>query len=176
MHYEVEIDGRRSQVVVHRTGDSFHVSVDDRSWRVEALRVDALTLSLCLSAGQENGPIVSREVTLAPDGVTGQTRVSVGARPVQVSFSGRRRSGQQTSAAAAGSGPQRLTAPMPGKIAKILVKAGDLVAARQPIVVIEAMKMENELRASGAGRVTDLHVREGQLVDAGAVLAVIHAG
>jgi biotin carboxyl carrier protein len=65
---------------------------------------------------------------------------------------------------------------MPGKIVRILVTVGDAVVARQPIIVVEAMKMENELRASGAGRVTDLHVREGQLVDAGAVLAVIHAG
>jgi biotin carboxyl carrier protein len=175
MHYEVDIAGRLCHVVIHRTGDTFLVDVDGRQWTVEAGRVDALTLSLCLRAQGQAGPIISRDVTLAPDSQTGQTRVSVGARPVQLALNGRRRQGRR-SEGPVGVGPQRVTAPMPGKIVRILVKVGDAVAARQPIIVIEAMKMENELRASGAGRVTDLHVREGQLVDAGAVLAVIHAG
>ena len=63
-----------------------------------------------------------------------------------------------------------MTAPMPGKIVKVLVKPGDAVAARQGLVVIEAMKMENELRATRAGRVKDVHVAEGDLVDAGRLL------
>jgi biotin carboxyl carrier protein len=176
MHYEIDVAGRLCQVVVHRTDDTFLVSVDGREWTVGAARVDALTLSLCLSAHGQRGPILSREVTLAPDGPTGQTRVTVDARPVQVALNGRRRQGRRNENDPAGSGPQRVTAPMPGKIVRILVKVGDAVDLRQPLIVVEAMKMENELRASGAGRVTDLHVREGQLVDAGAVLAVIHAG
>jgi biotin carboxyl carrier protein len=175
MHYEVDIAGRLCQVAIHRTDDMFLVDVDGRQWTVEAGRVDALTLSLCLRAQGPTGPILSRDVTLAPDSRTGHTRVSVGARPIQVSLNGRRRQGRR-SEGPAGTGPQRVMAPMPGKVVRLLVKVGDAVDIRQPIIVIEAMKMENELRASGAGRVTDLHVREGQLVDAGAVLAVIHAG
>ncbi len=186
MRYEVDIAGRLCQVIVRRTDDTFVVSVDGREWMVDAARVDGATLSLCLataglagSGGQATnaaaGRILSREVTLAADGPSGQTRVSVGARPVQVSLNGRRRWGRGETGGPSGTGPQRLTAPMPGKIVRLLVKAGDVVAARQPIVVVEAMKMENELGAPGAGRVTDLHVREGQLVDAGAVLAVINA-
>jgi pyruvate carboxylase subunit B len=62
---------------------------------------------------------------------------------------------------------------MPGKIVKVLVKAGDEVAVRQGLVVIEAMKMENELRATRDGQVKDVHVAEGDLVDAGRLLAVI---
>ncbi len=50
---------------------------------------------------------------------------------------------------------------------------GMLVAARQPLVVVEAMKMENELRASRDGTVTGIHAREGMSVDAGALLIVI---
>ena len=93
-----------------------------------------------------------------------------------VSLNGRRHRGRSDSGGPAGHGPQRLTAPMPGKIVRLLVTAGDTVEARQPLVVIEAMKMENELRAAGAGRVSDVHVREGQLVEAGAVLMVITDG
>ncbi|HMD36978.1 MAG TPA: acetyl-CoA carboxylase biotin carboxyl carrier protein subunit, partial [Vicinamibacterales bacterium] len=72
-----------------------------------------------------------------------------------------------------GSGPQRIAAPMPGKVVRVLVKAGDAVQARQPIVVVEAMKMENELRAERDGTVAELHAREGLLVEAGSLLVVI---
>ncbi|MBM3819090.1 MAG: acetyl-CoA carboxylase biotin carboxyl carrier protein subunit [Acidimicrobiia bacterium] len=62
---------------------------------------------------------------------------------------------------------------MPGRIVKVLVTPGDAVAARQGLVVVEAMKMENELRSPKAGTVTDVRVTQGQLVDARAVLVVV---
>ena len=70
-------------------------------------------------------------------------------------------------------GPSRLTAPMPGRIVRLLSEAGADVVAGQGLVVIEAMKMENELRAPRGGRLTELLVREGQAVEAGALLAVV---
>jgi biotin carboxyl carrier protein len=70
-------------------------------------------------------------------------------------------------------GPARLTAPMPGRIVRVLSEAGADVVAGQGLVVIEAMKMENELRAPRGGRLLELLVREGQAVDAGALLAVV---
>jgi biotin carboxyl carrier protein len=91
---------------------------------------------------------------------------------VPVSLNGRRRSGRKDETASGG-GPQRIVAPMSGKIVKVLVNKGDAVRARQPLVVIEAMKMENELRAAGAGAVAELHVREGQSVDAGTLVALV---
>jgi biotin carboxyl carrier protein len=74
---------------------------------------------------------------------------------------------------APGSGQQRVAAPMPGKIVRVLVKPGDEVATRQGLVVVEAMKMENELRASRPGRVREVSVIEGQSVDAGAILVTV---
>ena len=62
---------------------------------------------------------------------------------------------------------------MPGKIVRVLVKTGDQVKAKQGLVVVEAMKMENELRAARDGRVRELSVTEGQSVDAGAVLLTV---
>jgi biotin carboxyl carrier protein len=59
---------------------------------------------------------------------------------------------------------------MPGKIVRVLVAAGETVHARQPLVVVEAMKMENELRAGRDGTVAKIHVKEGASVDAGAPL------
>jgi biotin carboxyl carrier protein len=71
------------------------------------------------------------------------------------------------------SGPTRVMAPMPGKIVRLLVAAGQDVAAGQGLVVMEAMKMENELKAPRAGRVRELPVREGQAVETGALVAVV---
>jgi biotin carboxyl carrier protein len=70
-------------------------------------------------------------------------------------------------------GPARLTAPMPGRVVRVLEAPGADVAAGQALFVIEAMKMENELRAPRAGRVREVTVREGQAVEAGALLAVV---
>jgi len=68
------------------------------------------------------------------------------------------------------SGPMPLTAPMPGLIVRINVKAGDRVGLGQGLVVMEAMKMENELRASSAGIVKFVHARVGSAAEKGMVL------
>ncbi len=67
-------------------------------------------------------------------------------------------------------GPQDILAPMPGKIVRILVTPGEEVALHQGLLVIEAMKMQNELRAPRAGRVTELHVHEGMGIETGSKL------
>jgi biotin carboxyl carrier protein len=178
MQYEFEIGGRRLPVVVSRTGDGFAVSVDGRIRRVNAARIDAHTLSLLVDArdglkGVPSDKAHSHEVSIVTDPASGQLIVHVGSTPVVVTLNGRRRWGRKDDGAGAGAGPQRLVAPMPGKIVRVLVKKGDLVAVRQPVVVVEAMKMENELRASREGTVAEIHVREGMSVDAGVLLLVI---
>ncbi len=70
-------------------------------------------------------------------------------------------------------GSATLTAPMPGKVVRLLTSVGDEVKAGQGVLVVEAMKMQNEIQASRAGRVVEIHVREGQTVNSGEALAVI---
>jgi acetyl/propionyl-CoA carboxylase alpha subunit len=70
-------------------------------------------------------------------------------------------------------GPTRLTAPMPGKIIKVLVSVGEAVEAGRGLVVMEAMKMENELKAPRGGTIQEIRVLEGQAVEMGAPLLVI---
>jgi biotin carboxyl carrier protein len=182
MQYEVEIGGKVRQVVVTRTGGAFAVSVDGRTRQVDAVRVDANTLSLLVDsllpaehrpAGQQDAR-ANRvfEVSSAPGLGAGELQVHVGSAPVAVTLNGRRRWGQKQDGRA-GSGPQRVIAPMPGKIVRVLVNAGDRVSPRQPVVVVEAMKMENELRASREGTIAEIHVRQGMSVDAGTLLLVI---
>jgi biotin carboxyl carrier protein len=66
-----------------------------------------------------------------------------------------------------------IAAPMQGTIVKVHVKAGDTVETGQPICVLEAMKMENQVRSPTSGEVVDLRVQPGDTVAAGAVLAIV---
>ena len=75
-----------------------------------------------------------------------------------------------TAAAAADAGPAPLVAPMPGLIVRVLVQVGDVVTAGTPLVVMEAMKMENELRAPSDGTVSSILATPGNPVNKGAVL------
>ncbi|HVT10367.1 MAG TPA: acetyl-CoA carboxylase biotin carboxyl carrier protein subunit [Polyangia bacterium] len=70
-------------------------------------------------------------------------------------------------------GPATLRSPIPGRVAKLLAKPGDKVAAGQTLIVLEAMKMENELRAPRAGTLSELRCAEGAPVEAGQDLATI---
>jgi pyruvate carboxylase subunit B len=72
-------------------------------------------------------------------------------------------------------GPAPLVAPMPGLIVRVNVEIGDSVSAGQGLVVMEAMKMENELRAAGAGKVKAVHARAGEAVNKGALLVELEA-
>jgi biotin carboxyl carrier protein len=73
----------------------------------------------------------------------------------------------------AATGKQVITAPMPGKVVKVLVALGDQVEAGQGLVVVEAMKMENELKSPKAGKVTELPAKEGTTVENNAKLVVV---
>jgi len=75
--------------------------------------------------------------------------------------------------AAAGAAPITVRSPIPGRLIKLLVKAGDAVAAGQTVVVLEAMKMENELAAPRAGRIAEVRCAEGAAVEAGQDLVTV---
>ena len=72
--------------------------------------------------------------------------------------------------------PGSLLAPMPGSVARVAVERGEQVSAGQPILWLEAMKMQHQISAPAAGIVAELPVHEGEQVDVGAVLAVVSAG
>jgi biotin carboxyl carrier protein len=175
VHYELEIGGRTRRVALTRSGHDFAVTVDGRTSQVQATRIDAQQWSLLVSVpGKSDTPgrRVICDVTVASDPAGGLT-VHVGPTPVAVTVNGGRRRGRRDDGTGAGLGPQRVAAPMPGKVVRVLVAKGEIVRARQPLVVVEAMKMENELRAGRDGTVSEIHAREGVTVDAGALLIVI---
>ena len=102
---------------------------------------------------------------------TGDGDAVVDGHQIPVSIVDRRRRGRRGLGVA--DGEQRVVAPMPGKVIKVLVRPGDTVAPRQGLVVVEAMKMENELTAQKAGTVTEVAVTEGSSVEAGRLLVVV---
>ncbi len=73
-------------------------------------------------------------------------------------------------------GPLRIAASMPGKVVRVLVNAGDAVEAGQNLVVVEAMKMQNEMKAPHAGRVMEIRTKADATVAAGDILVVLEAG
>ncbi|HEY7292911.1 MAG TPA: biotin/lipoyl-containing protein [Vicinamibacterales bacterium] len=168
MQYDIEVGGQTRTVTVVREGAGLALTLDGRTYRIDAARIDAHTLSLILDN------VWSKDVVTAPDPATGQLMVTIDGVPVPVGVNGRRREGTRAGRDSTGSSrPQRVTAPMPGKVVRVLVKPGDAVVVRQPLVVVEAMKMENELRAGRDGTVADVKAVEGRTVDAGALLVVI---
>jgi biotin carboxyl carrier protein len=167
LQYEIDVGGRTRHVTVTRAGAAFAISVDGHTWHVDAARIDGQSLSLILDSAS------SRDAVVTVDRATGQMTVSVDGVPVPVTVDGRRHARRLVTDRHVASGPHSVTAPMPGRVVRVLVKPGDAVAARQPVAVVEAMKMENELRALRDGTVAEVHVREGQSVDAGTLLVVI---
>jgi biotin carboxyl carrier protein len=114
------------------------------------------------------GIVSTAAVTL---GSSGDGEAVVAGHAVPVALANRRR--RARAMLGAGNGDQRVVAPMPGKVVKVLVAVGDSVEARQGLVVVEAMKMENELTVSRAGIVAKIEVTEGTSVEAGRLLLVV---
>jgi biotin carboxyl carrier protein len=175
MIYEVAIGDRVRTVGIVRKDGLLHVDLDGRLHVIDARRVNGSIVSMLLQLDGAAGPARSIDAAFAIQPVAGDFDVHLDGRtvPVQIRPAGSFGRQKQAGAGAAGSGLQRVTSPMPGKVVRILVKPGDEVKARQALAVVEAMKMENELRAARDGRVREVSVGEGQSVDAGTVLLIV---
>lgn len=178
MNFEVELreDSRKSE---HRL--SIESPSDGKGCREKLLfSIDGKPLeSDCaeISPGHYSilidGRSYEARVSPAPDSAPGQADtwlVTIAEHDFHVQLRDPRMRRFAAEQAAVDHGPVDLLAPMPGKIVRILVGPDEEVAQDQGLVVIEAMKMQNELRAPRAGRVTAVHVREGAGIEAGARL------
>ena len=169
--FEIELNGRTRAVSVERagSGDRYRVTVDGTPTLVDAQRSGEFGLSLLFPEAAHQGARVS----IAPGGSPGETLACLRGRCVSVVVNGRRTGRGAADTGAGAHGEQKVVAPMPGRVVRVLVASGDEVQARQPVVVVEAMKMENELRSPKTGRVKDVSVEAGASVEAGRVLMVI---
>ena len=162
MIFDATAGGRTFRVEVRSQDGAYRLTVDGREVDVDLVEAGRGFLNLRIG-GQSRDAGVQR--------VEGGYTVSLSGRTVAVSVA----EGARGAVAVArhASGPTKLTAPMPGKIVRLLAAVGDEVAAHQGLVVMEAMKMENELRSPRAARVREVLVREGQAVETGALLAIL---
>ena len=166
MRVDVEAASRTRSVHVLRAAGGYDVAIDGRHRTVDAVPIGRTAWSLLIGGRSFDVGIVEQRA--------GELTVHVNGRMIPVRLGGRLRGRRRAEPTVdTGSGPYAVVAPMPGRVVKVLVQPGDAVAARQGLVVVEAMKMENELRALRAGVVREVHVAEGASVDAQAVLVVI---
>jgi biotin carboxyl carrier protein len=170
MTFEIEIGDRLRTVSIEGlgaagpAGGTFRATIDGEAHDISVRPTD-LGLSLVFDDG--------RSIDMATTEIaTGEWFVQLPHVDVMAVADRRRRERSRPGVAAA-SGVQRITAPMPGRVVKVLVKVGDTVDVRQGLVVVEAMKMENELASPKAGIVKDVPVVEGQSVEAGRLLVII---
>jgi biotin carboxyl carrier protein len=169
MTFEIEVAGTRRAVSIESPGPgTYRIVVDGQPYDVRAERAGAFDLSLVVDEATGR----SCELSVAPGAAPGELLVGLGGRSIGVSVNGRRRRGR-TDAAVHPDGDQPVIAPMPGRVVRVLVSIGEQVDVRQGVVVVEAMKMENELRSPKAGRVKEVAVAPGSLVEAGRVLLII---
>jgi biotin carboxyl carrier protein len=169
---DVVAGGRVHRVVIEPAGEParYRVRVDDD----EAVIVEASVVGMPNAATTwslrdvATGVVTTAAVALGP---SGDGEAVVRGHAVPVALANRRR--RSRAMLGAGNGAQRIVAPMPGKVLKLLVAVGDAVQPRQGVVVVEAMKMENELTATRAGIVTEIAVGEGASVEAGRLLIVV---
>jgi biotin carboxyl carrier protein len=189
MTFEVDVGGRTRAVSIERAAQTgeYRVTVDGRSHDVDVRRSGEYGLVLAaptfppkpaaVSADKSRedtklGGRVAYEVFVGPSPESGEVLVTLGGRTVSAGINGRRR-GRTADTSDHAPGEQPIVAPMPGRVVRVLVAPGDEVTARQGVVVVEAMKMENELRAPKGGRVKDVSVSAGASVEAGRVLVII---
>ena len=170
MTFDVEVNGHGRLIGIERAAaGKYRVTVDGRAQVVDAVRVGSFGLSLLFDGADGS----SRDIQVAPAGTPGEVLVSLDGRSVTAVVNGRRGGRSSSDGGAHARGEQTVVAPMPGRVVRLLVAIGDEVAARQPIVVVEAMKMENELRSPKAGRVKEIAVAAGDSVEAGRILVLV---
>ena len=168
VRYWATLKGRKEPSVVDVQplgGGRYALTVEGVRHEIDALTLEHGAVTMIL-----DGASHSVEFEDAGDEVA----VLVKGQVMRVDVADERR--KRLRAAAAGfsvEGKQTILAPMPGKVVKVLVKPGDEVAEGQGLVVVEAMKMENELKSPKAGRVTEVMAKEGQAVEMNAKLCVV---
>jgi 3-methylcrotonyl-CoA carboxylase alpha subunit len=167
MRVEATVAGQVLPVEVREHAGGYRVRVGDEWLEVEGRLPAGGPASLVIGG-------VSYLVDLAEE--DGEVVVTFGAEPYRVRVVEHGRAlGRRGPGSGAGAG-QRLVAPMPGRVVAVHVRPGDRVEAGAPLVVLEAMKMENEFRATAGGVVTDVPVSAGQAVNAGDLLVAVAPG
>jgi biotin carboxyl carrier protein len=166
--YLALLDGGRREVAIEVEEDGparYQVSLGGRVHRVDAFRHDHGTVSLLIDTA-------SHSATFDERGAQVRVRVRDTVVPLEI-LPERRLRMRRAAGTLTAQGRRALTAPLPGRVLRVLVAAGDRVTRGQPLLVLEALRMENELRSPRDGTVVELQVRAGDDVGRGAPLLAV---
>lgn len=172
MHYEVNIGGKSYRFDLERDNglqNHWRCLLNGREMALDVIQVTENLLSIVIGGRSFE---VRREAAKHENG-TDEEQVFVRGKLYQIAIRDARSLRSRRRSAAADAGPLRLRASMPGKVVRVLANKGDSIQAGNGILVIEAMKMQNEVRSPKDGTVKELHAHEGMNVNAGDVLAVL---
>lgn len=165
MRFNLEIDGRSRKVDVDPADapGQWRIRVDDEAVEADAHLLRPGVLSLLIGGK-------SYRVVLDADPANPALHIGAQRVPYRIDDP---RSARSRRRQAKSDGPVALKASMPGRVVRLLVEKGAAVAAHQGVLVIEAMKMQNEIKSPRDGRVSEFRVAAGDTVGAGDVLAII---
>lgn len=167
MKFQVQLTGASGEnlrfVELERAADSWKVTLDGQLVDADAVEISSNTLSLLLE-----GQSYDVRITQSADGLL---KLQAGSQEFTAEIADPRSWHGRKHGTLDLKGLQQVHAPMPGKVVRLLVRVGDKVEIGQGILVVEAMKMQNEIRSPKSGVVERLQVKEGQPVNAGDVLA-----
>jgi biotin carboxyl carrier protein len=163
MLYDITIENKSYRLELNRAEGHWSCRLDGQELEVDAIlaRPDVLSLRIGNKAYEIKAEHVASDLHLW----VGSKRFAVEIRDPR-SLRGRTRSGNDR-------GPKKITAPMPGKVVRLLVREGEQVKPGAGIAVVEAMKMQNEIKSPKQGGVQKILVSEGTAVNAGDVLAIV---
>ena len=164
MKLDLKISGRARSVEISRSAGQLRFQVDARDVAADVVEIRPGTFSIRIDGEAFEARIEAGQREL---------HVRIGGREYPVEISDPRQWWRGRNEVAALEGHQQVLAPMPGKVVRVMVHAGDAVMTGQGLLVVEAMKMQNEIRSPRDGTVERITVNEGQTVNAGDVLAVI---
>jgi biotin carboxyl carrier protein len=165
MTYDVVVDGKTHQLELTQGQTTWQCKIDGQQIDVDAALTARDVLSVLVGGKAYE---IKRERSLQ-----GELHMIIGSARYAVDVQDPRSLRTRRAVAGSDAGPQKLKAPMPGKVVRILVQEKDEVRAGQGIVVMEAMKMQNEMKSPKAGRVQRILTAEGSTVNAGDTLAII---
>jgi biotin carboxyl carrier protein len=163
MTYDIVIDRKQYRLDLKQIDGRWACRIDGREVEVDAVLVQSNVLSL---------RIANKAYEVKSERVGGETRIWVGSQPFVAEVRDPR-SLRSRGHAADELGPKKLTAPMPGKVVRVLVSEGANVDAGSGVLVVEAMKMQNEVKSPKKGTIQKILVAEGAAVNAGDVLAIV---
>jgi biotin carboxyl carrier protein len=166
MKIDIEIDGRVRKVELERTET-------DGVWRATIDGEAVITEARLLRAGVLSLLVDGRSYRIVLEDAGEEPALHLGPQRIPYRAEDPRSLKSRRAHSVASDGPKALKASMPGRVVRLLVARGDEVKAHQAVLVIEAMKMQNELISPKDGRIAELRVAAGDTVAAGDVLAII---